>query len=594
VLLAAAVVAEALMPLGMILAGGALVGEVPDAVEDGFDSAAGRRLIGALTAVVTLLLLSQVVSQARGLIVDVIGRRLDGVIQSRLMRATLRPTGIGHLESPALQDQLSVARGLATGRTPGAAVRGLADVVVARLQAIGSAALIGIWFNWWLAVGLFVVLLATRSRVRDSVWKTVEILQGTSPILRRADYYLGLALTPNAAKESRVFGLADWIVARFRGHWLDAMERAWAERRAAMRAIAPWVLVVGSLAVFAAFALAGDAAVDGRIGLAALAIVMQAIGWLTGTLFSFQGSELDLEFGAGSLPSLFALEAAMVETVPRALHDARDLPTREIRFDGVRFAYPDTPHDVFQGLDLVIPTGRSLAIVGANGAGKTTLIKLLTRLYDPAAGRILVDGIDLREIDPASWRRRVAVLFQDFVHYELPARDNVGFGALSRAADEGALDLAAHKASADGVIADLPHGWETVLSRAHRGGADLSGGQWQRIALARALLALEAGAPVLILDEPTASLDVRSEAAIFARLLELTRGRTTILISHRFSTVRMADAIVVLDNGRVVEQGTHDELMAIGGRYARLFTLQAARFTDESDAGEVEAEGSLP
>jgi ATP-binding cassette subfamily B protein len=266
---------------------------------------------------------------------------------------------------------------------------------------------------------------------------------------------------------------------------------------------------------------------------------------------------------------------------------------------------------VFTGLNLTIHAGQSLAIVGENGAGKTTLVKLLARLYDPSIlsgsahppglpssahpsgspgsarppGRITVDGIDLRELDARSWQRRIAAIFQDFVQYQLPAYDNIALGAVERFADLSGVEDAARRAGALDVVAQLPRGWETVLSRQYTGGADLSGGQWQRIALARALNAASAGAGVLILDEPTAHLDVRAEAAFYDRFLDLTRGLTTLLISHRFSTVRRADRIVVLDQGQVVESGSHAELLRLGGRYAQMFTLQASRFVDEEDPG---------
>jgi len=232
---------------------------------------------------------------------------------------------------------------------------------------------------------------------------------------------------------------------------------------------------------------------------------------------------------------------------------------------------------VLSGFDLAIPAGSSLAIVGVNGAGKTTLAKLLCRLYDPQAGAIEVDGVDLRDLDVESWRARVTAVFQDFIRFELPLRDNVAPGGAS----EDVIRAALTNAGAAN-LADL----DTVLSRAYPGGTDLSGGQWQRIALARALCAVRGGAGLVLLDEPTAQLDVRGEAEIFDRILAATRRVTTILISHRFSTVRHADRICVLEHGRVVELGSHDELMAQGGRYRTMFELQASRF--ESD-GEPEA-----
>lgn len=232
---------------------------------------------------------------------------------------------------------------------------------------------------------------------------------------------------------------------------------------------------------------------------------------------------------------------------------------------------------MLEGFDLTIPAGSSLAIVGQNGAGKTTLAKLLCRLYDPQAGALEVDGVDLREIDLDAWRSRMAAVFQDFIRFELPMRDNVAPG--------GAPDEVIREALADAGAAGLAD-LGTVLSKGYEGGTDLSGGQWQRVALARALCAVRMGAGVVLLDEPTAQLDVRGEAEIFDRILEATRDATTILISHRFSTVRHADRICVLEGGKVVELGSHDELMALGGRYRTMFELQASRFG--SDAGEEE------
>jgi ABC-type multidrug transport system fused ATPase/permease subunit len=266
--------------------------------------------------------------------------------------------------------------------------------------------------------------------------------------------------------------------------------------------------------------------------------------------------------------------------LPRGSRSAAGLPAREIRFRNVTFAYPATAsvakEPVLSRFDLVIPAGSSLAIVGVNGAGKTTLAKLLCRLYDPQEGAIEIDGIDLRQLDVESWRGRVTAVFQDFIRFELPLRDNVAPG--------GAPDDAIRAALAAAGAAQLAE-LDTILARGYPGGTDLSGGQWQRVALARALCAVQRGAGLVLLDEPTAQLDVRGEAEIFERVLAATRRTTTILISHRFSTVRQADRICVLEHGRVVELGSHDELMAQGGRYRTMFELQASRFgaPDESE-----------
>ncbi|MBV8115330.1 MAG: ABC transporter ATP-binding protein [Silvibacterium sp.] len=250
------------------------------------------------------------------------------------------------------------------------------------------------------------------------------------------------------------------------------------------------------------------------------------------------------------------------------------MPAREIRFRNVTFAYPHTNEPVLADFDLAIPAGSSLAIVGQNGAGKTTIAKLLCRLYDPQQGAIEVDGVDIRTLDIDGWRSRVTAVFQDFIRFELSLRENV---APAGAPDDVILQALDEAGAAH--LADL----NTVLARGYPNGTDLSGGQWQRIALARALCAVRLGAGLVLLDEPTAQLDVRGEAEIFGRILAATRHVTTILISHRFSTVRHADRICVLDKGKVVELGTHHELMAAGGRYKTMFELQASRFYEEAE-----------
>jgi ATP-binding cassette subfamily B protein len=287
------------------------------------------------------------------------------------------------------------------------------------------------------------------------------------------------------------------------------------------------------------------------------------------------------------VPKVLGLDAQLADATPAGAEQRRIPPVGSpdigIRLSKVRFRYPGTAQDALRGVDLTIPAGRSLAIVGENGAGKTSLVKLLCGLYEPTTGTVGVDGHDLSEFDLTAWRRQVSVLFQDFTRYHLTAADNISMGASHVPGDPERLRTAAGRAGALSLIEGLPNGWNTVLSPEYSGGTDLSGGQWQRVALARALYAVEAGARLLILDEPTAALDVRAEAELYERFLELTSGLTTILISHRFSTVRRADRIVVLERGAIVEDGTHDELLAKDGLYARMFHLQAARFVEPAE-----------
>jgi len=331
------------------------------------------------------------------------------------------------------------------------------------------------------------------------------------------------------------------------------------------------LLVLGAnVAVFWSIAAA---VAGGSLSLGAAVVFAQcAIG---ASMIAFGGLNWALDGSSAPVAAVLRLEPAMsaAGALPAGTRAAAGMPAREIRFRDLTFAYPGGP-PVLDHFDLTIPAGSSLAIVGQNGAGKTTLAKLLCRLYDPQSGGIEVDGVDLRELELDSWRARVAAVFQDFVRFELALKDNV---APAGAPDE-VVRAALESAGAEG-LANL----DTVLARGYDGGTDLSGGQWQRIALARALCAVRLGAGVVLLDEPTAQLDVRGEAEIFERILAATRQCTTILISHRFSTVRHADRICVLEHGRVIELGTHDELMAKGGRYRAMFDLQAKRFTGAED-----------
>jgi ATP-binding cassette, subfamily B, bacterial len=399
------------------------------------------------------------------------------------------------------------------------------------------------------------------------------------PELRLVAYLRDLALLPESAKELRVFGFVDWLLARHGHTWRAAMEGVWQRRRKIAAQMPAIVLAALTLALVAVAPIARGI-LSGEVDAGHAVVLIGALAAIIGLGGFLPEADFPIRFGATALPAVAELEARLTSVAASARPQTVGVPAawREVSFRDVTFRYPGGDEAVLDRLDLTIRRGETVAIVGANGAGKTTLTKLLAGLYDPCSGSLCVDDVDLADIDVAAWRRTFAVIFQDFVRFELSARDNVGFGSVHLLDDTVALERVAERAAISSAIHALPLGWDSPLARSYTGGADLSGGQWQRVALARALLAVEGGASLLVLDEPTASLDVRAEAEFYDRFVDLERGTTTVLISHRFSTVRRADRICVLEGGRVTEDGTHDELLGGGGRYAEMFRLQAARF----------------
>jgi ATP-binding cassette subfamily B protein len=565
------------------LATGALIGALPAATRAGAGSAAAHRVDVALAVLAASFVAQQLIGPVFGQVVDALARRVTGHLRGRVITAAASPPGVGHLEDPATLDKVMLAQGVGTAQiTPRGVVIGAFNIAAQYVAGTASAILL-MAYRWWLPLIAIALYLSVIRRFRRDFFRNVMAITGKAESLRRSQYFRDVALTPVAAKETRVFGLGDWVVDRFRTSWLSAMTDLWAERRGQWK-----TMVLGAVAFFSVefgvMFLLGHSAARGEISIARLTVFVAAAQGLQ-VFANLSDHDLNLTWGAPAITAVADLEA-LVEDPSVALPGdtaAAGLPARDVRFENVSFAYPGR-NEVFSHLDLTIEAGKSLAIVGDNGAGKTTLVKLLARLYDPTDGVITVDGTPLTQLDPSSWQRRLSAIFQDFTRYQVRASDNVAWGNPDLALDVARLDAAAERAGATDLVASLPHGWDTVLSRQFKDGTDLSGGQWQRLALARALYAVDAGAGVLILDEPTAALDVRAEAELYDRFLELTRGLTTIVISHRFSTVRRADRIVVIEQGVVVEQGTHDELMAADGRYAHMFRLQAARFVDAPDS----------
>ena len=508
-----------------------------------------------------------------------LGSRTAAWLYDRLTTACVRPPGLGHLEDPRLTTDLTVARDFdlgITGPPLATSMDFIAAELVATVGGLASAVVLAA-YSWWAPVVLAGAWLGTHWLLRESaVWRdrnTDEVRQAQ----RHADYAYRLAVDPPAAKEVRLFGLADWVVERFTSRRRRLLDLQWQATRLRERPVLWSLLIVLAANIALFWAMAEDAA-TGRLPLAR--VVTFATAALTTSMIAFGGLSWALDGAAAPVAAVLRLEGAMepVGALVPGARSAENMPAREIRFRDLCFAYSQSNKPVLENFNLRIQAGSSLAIVGQNGAGKTTLAKLLCRLYDPQEGAVEIDGVDLKALDVDRWRARLTAVFQDFTRFELSLRDNV--------APSGAPDREIRAALEEAGAADLAS-LDTVLSRAYTGGTDLSGGQWQRIALARTLCAVRQGAGVVLLDEPTAQLDVRGEAEIFERLLAATRHTTTILISHRFSTVRHADRICVLEHGRAVELGTHDELMAAGGRYRTMFDLQASRFGGEEEEGVV-------
>ncbi|MEQ7125810.1 ABC transporter ATP-binding protein [Actinopolymorpha sp. B11F2] len=579
-------VLQGLLPIGVMLATGLLVDAVPGAVREGLNSPAGARVVLAIALVVAAFAAGSVVGALAEYRAKTLDDRYALAVHETVARATLRVRGIAGLEDPTVAGEIAALEEVERADGHLTTVQNLRFVVQYRVTGAAALALL-FGLAWWVP---FVLLVGWRILNAGFVsWVAHGGELGAaiaSTSMRRSRYLRSLAIEPAPAKEIRIFGLADWLVGRYAETWLAAMGDVWRRRRASMREILP-PLAALVVAQAAAYGWLGWSAFHGGVSVALVVVYAQAImnsdgvgvvgdpQWAIGraAVAARQVKDLEDRLSGGDLEPGGAPARGAAPRGPVG-----------VRFEDVRFTYRARAQPVLDGLDLEIPAGQSLAIVGENGAGKTTLIKLLCGLYDPDAGRIMLTDAQARAdtsgvapSDPAGVGR-IGVIFQDFVRYELPLRANVGFGNLALTTDQQALDDALSAAGGGELPDQLPVGWDTVLSGGYDNGQDLSGGQWQKVALARALLAIRGGAGLLVLDEPTAALDVRAETELFDRFLDLTRDVTTILVSHRLASVRHADRIVVIAGGRVCEDGTHDELLASGGRYARMFALQAQRF----------------
>ncbi|WP_157902984.1 ABC transporter ATP-binding protein [Streptomyces jeddahensis] len=498
--------------------------------------------------------------------------------RTRVARIACAPVTLDPLEDPEVQDLLHTASAFPrnwTEHTPGAGAVALIEQWVRWVGVAAAAAVLAVYV-WWAAPLLIVAALVVRRVVRAQWLRQLAGWSDRAHHGRSAEYWREAATTPGTGKEVQVFGLAGWIRQRVQGAVHAQMDPVW-EGSLRLQKLEVINFLIPAIPLSLVYAMAAREAAHDTEKIALLTGVIAA-GWALYTAFGDVSGMFPL---AGSRPALQAL-ADLEKRLGGGpdVHAKKPFPAGSIELRGVRFAYPDAEREVLRGVDLAVAPGERVGLVGLNGAGKSTIIKILCGLYEPAKGQLVVGGEVVSAERRTAWRTRVAAVFQDFIRHPLSATENIQLGRPLDQTRREHVVRACEEAGLLPVLDRLPQGEDTVLTRSQEDGTDLSGGQWQQLALARALYAVAGGASLLVLDEPSAHLDVRTEKELFDRMAERPRDAAVLLVTHRLATVRSCDRILVLDDGRIAEEGSHDALMALDGLYAHMFRTQARRFAE--------------